>query len=94
MSDPGDLVADVKRGFLVTRFLSYSIPLSRNFTQAAEGFWIEDGKLDHPVRAAAIVAPLQEMLRNVVAVGKDLDANGAVASPTLLVSKMNVSPLI
>jgi len=93
-SDPNDLVADIKRGFLVTRFLSYSIPLSRGFTQAAAGFWIEDGKLDHPVRAAAIVAPLREMLKNVVAVGKDLDSDAPVASPTLLVSKMNVSPLL
>jgi PmbA protein len=93
-SDPNDLVADLKRGLLVTRFLSYSMALSNNFTQAAEGFWIEDGKLSHPVRAAAIVAPMHEMLKNVVAVGKDLDSDAAIASPTLLVSKMNVSPLI
>lgn len=93
-SDPNDLVADIRRGFLVTRFLSYSIPLSRNFTQAAAGFWIEDGKLDHPVRAAAIAAPLREMLKNVVAVGNDLDPDAAIASPTLFISKMNVSPLV
>jgi PmbA protein len=93
-ADPDDILADLKRGLLVTRFLSYSMPLSSNFTQAAEGFWIEDGKLSHPVRAAAIVAPLREMFKNVVAVGKDLDPDAAIASPTLLVSKMNVSPLI
>jgi predicted Zn-dependent protease len=46
------------------------------------------------VRAAAVVAPLQEMLKNVVAVGTDLDHNAAVASPSLLVSKMNVSSLM
>lgn len=93
-ADPKDLVADLKRGFLVTRFLSYSMALASNFTQAAEGIWIEDGKLSHPVRAAAIVAPLHEMLKNIVAVGTDLDPDAAVASPTLLVSKMNISPLI
>jgi PmbA protein len=94
VSDSDDLIADLKRGFLVTRFLSYSIPLASNFTQAAEGFWIEEGKVDHPVRAAAIVAPLRDMLKNVVAVGKDFDSDAAIASPTLLISKMNVSPLI
>lgn len=93
-SDPNDMLADVKRGFLVTRFLSPSMPLSVNFTQAVEGVWIENGKLSFPVRAAAIVAPLREMLENIVAVGIDLDSDTAVASPTLLVNKMNVSSLM
>ena len=93
-SDPDDIVADLKRGFLVTKFLSPSMPLSVNFTQAAEGFWIEDGKVAYPVRAAAIAAPLREMLEGVVAVGNDLDLDAAIASPTLLVNKMNISSLM
>lgn len=90
---PEQIVADIKRGFLATRFLSYSMALSTNFTQAASGFWIEGGKITHPVRAAAVVAPLQDMLKNIVAVGTDLDHSAAVASPSLLVSGMNISPL-
>jgi len=93
-SDPDDIVADLKRGFLVTRFLSPSIPLSLNFSYAAEGFWIEDGKVAYPVRAAAIAAPLREVLEGVVAVGSDLDPDAAIASPTLLVNKMNISSLM
>jgi PmbA protein len=93
-ASPEQIIADVKRGFLVTRFLSYSMALGANFAQAATGFWIEAGKVTHPVRAAAVVAPLQEMLKNVAAVGTDLDHHAAVASPSLLVSRMNVSPLM
>jgi PmbA protein len=93
-ADPKDILADVKRGFLVTRLLSPAMALSVNFTQAAEGFWIEDGKVSYPVRAAAVAAPLRGMLEGIVAVGKDLDPDAAVASPTLLVNKMNVSSLI
>jgi len=93
-ADPKDILADVKRGLLVTRFLSPAMTLSMNFTQAVEGFWIEDGKVSYPVRAAAIAAPLRSMLEGIVAVGKDLDPDAAVASPTLLVNKMNVSSLM
>jgi len=93
-ADPDDMVADLKRGFLVIRFLSPSMPLSTNFTQAATGFWIENGKVAYPVRAAAIAAPLREMLEGVVAVGKDLDLDAAIGSPTLLVNKMNISSLM
>lgn len=93
-SDPQDMLAGIKRGLLVTRFLSPAMPLSVNFTQAVEGSWIEDGKVAYPVRAAAIAAPLREMLENIVAVGNDLDPAAAIASPTLLVSKMNLSSLM
>ena len=93
-ADPKDILADVKRGLLVTRFLSPAMTLSVNFTQAVEGFWIQDGKVSYPVRAAAIAAPMRRMLEGIVAVGKDLDTDAAVASPTLLVNKMNVSSLM
>jgi hypothetical protein len=46
------------------------------------------------VRAAAIAAPLRGMLEGINAVGNDLDTNAALASPTLLVNKMNVSSLM
>jgi len=46
------------------------------------------------VRAAAIAAPLRGMLEGIVAVGKDLDPDALVASPTVLINKMNVSSLI
>src|SRR5215212_422452 len=93
-SEPDDILADIKRGLLVTRFLSPAMTLSVNFTQAVEGYWIEDGKVSYPVRAAAIAAPLRSMLEGIVAVGNDLDPNAAVASPTLLVNKMNISSLM
>jgi len=92
-ASPDDILSGVARGFYVSRFLSHAMPLAANFTQAAEGFWVEGGRLSHPVRAAALAAPLREVLTNVVAVGNDLNPQGAVYSPTLLVSKMNVSPL-
>ena len=93
-SEPKDILAGIKRGLLVTRFLSPAMTLSVNFTQAVEGFWIEDGKMSYPVRAAAIAAPLRGMLEGIVAVGKDLDPDAVVASPTLLINKMNVSSLM
>jgi hypothetical protein len=34
------------------------------------------------------------MLNNIAAVGDDLDRDSPVVSPTLLLSKMNVSPLL
>jgi PmbA protein len=92
-ASPEDLLAGVRQGFYVTRFLSGFISLANNFTQGAAGFWIENGKLSYPVRAATVSAPLREMLNGIEAVGNDLELTGAISSPSLLVGKMNVSPL-
>jgi PmbA protein len=100
--EPGDvspesILADIRQGFYITMFLSPNSqlqPLSANFAQAVAGFWIENGKLTHPVRAATISAPFREMLNKIEAVGSDLDHDAAVISPTMLFGKMNVSPLI
>lgn len=92
-SSPESIIADIRQGFYLTGFLSNRIPISTNFAQGASGFWIENGKLAYPVRGATISAPFKELFHNIVAVGNDLDLTGASASPTLLVSRMNVSPL-
>jgi PmbA protein len=91
------IIADIRQGFYVNMFLSPNSqlqPLSANFVQAATGFWIENGKLTYPVRAATISAPFRDTLNNIAAVGSDLDTDAAVGSPTLLMGKMNVTPLL
>ena len=96
-ASPESILADIRQGFYVTMFVSPNSqlqPLSANFVQAAAGHWIENGKLTHPVRAATISAPFHEMLNKIAAVGSDLDSDGAVISPTLLLGKMNVNPLL
>ena len=87
------IVGDVRRGFYVTKFMSHSVKVVSNWTQAVAGFWIEDGRLAYPVRAAALSMPFEGMFKNIVAVGDDLDDDGSVASPTLMMGKMFVNPL-
>jgi PmbA protein len=96
-ASPESILADVRQGFYVTMFLSPNSqlqPLSANFTQAVAGFWVENGKLTHPVRAATVSAPFRDLLNKIEAVGSDLDRDAAVVSPTLLLGKMNVNPLL
>ncbi|HLG17517.1 MAG TPA: metallopeptidase TldD-related protein [Blastocatellia bacterium] len=90
---PESIIADLRQGFYVTRLISRVMRVGANFTQAATGRWIEGGKLSHAVRAAIISAPLKEMFKNVVACGNDLNHEAALAAPTMLVSKMSISPL-
>jgi len=91
---PDSMVASIRQGFYVTGFLSGVEVIDTNFTQAASGFWIENGKLGYPVRAAAVSSPRLEMLKNIVAVGDDPERLGPITTPSLLVSKMSISPMV
>lgn len=90
---PDSLLADVRQGFYVTKLTSRTMHVGANFTQAATGMWIENGKLTHAVRAAIISAPLKDLFKNIAGCGNDLEHDAALAAPTLLVGRMNLAPL-
>jgi PmbA protein len=90
---PESLLADVRQGFYVTKLTSRTMHVGANFTQAATGMWVENGKLTHAVRAAIISMPLKDLFKNIAGCGNDLEHDAALAAPTLLVGKMNLAPL-
>jgi PmbA protein len=89
---PGEIVAGVTRGLYVTDLIGFGVDLvSGDYSQGAAGQWIENGKLVHPVHEVTIAGNLKQMLRDVDAVGTDLEFRGSSASPTLRIRKMTVS---
>jgi PmbA protein len=89
---PREIVDGVDRGLLVTDLIGFGVDLvSGDYSQGAAGQWIEKGRLVHPVHEVTIAGNLKEMLRDVDAVGTDLEFRGSSASPTLRVRRMTVS---
>jgi PmbA protein len=62
-----------------------------DFSRGASGFWIEDGKLTHPVSEVTISLNIDDLWQRIDAVGNDLDLRAATASPTLRVSSMTIA---
>jgi PmbA protein len=62
-----------------------------DYSRGATGLWIENGQLTHAVEEVTIAGNLAEMLRNVTAIGNDLEFRGAVASPTLRIDGMMIA---
>jgi PmbA protein len=89
---PEEIVGSVERGLYVTDLIGFGVDLvSGDYSQGAAGQWIEKGRFVHPVHEVTIAGNLKEMLRDVDAVGNDLEFRGSSASPTLRVRKMTVS---
>jgi PmbA protein len=53
--------------------------------------WIENGELTHAVEEVTIAGNLGEMLKNITAIGSDLEFRTAIASPTLRIDGMTVA---
>jgi len=89
---PAAILARVDRGFLMDDQGSFGFnSVTGDYSFQAQGHWIEKGEKVHPVEGVTVASTSLDMLRNVAAVGNDLEFDGPVASPTLLIAEMTVS---
>ena len=67
-------------------------PVSGDFSVGAEGLMIRGGALAEPVREMTIASTLQRMLKEVVAIGNDLEwLPGSAAGLTLAIADVSMS---
>lgn len=97
---PGDrtqaeLIADIDRGVLVSGVAGLHSgvnPVSGDFSTGAEGVRISGGELAEPLREFTIASTIQRMLKDVVAVGGDLEwLPMSAAGLTLVIDDVTVS---
>lgn len=87
-----EMIAQTSRGLLVTEMMGFGFnALTGDFSRGAGGFWIEDGRLTHPVSEVTISSNLDAMLKNIDLVGDDLDLKASTASPSFRVKSMTLS---
>jgi PmbA protein len=90
-STPADLIKDIKQGFYVTALMGMGVNgVTGDYSQAASGFWIEDGVLAFPVNEMTIAGNMRDMFRHIAA-GSDLAFEYGFDSPTLRVEEMTVA---
>ena len=88
---PEQLIAGVRDGFYVTELIGFGVNIvTGDYSRGAAGMWIRNGELAFPVSEVTIAGTLQQMLKNLDAVGSDLEFRGSMAAPTLIVGEMTV----
>ncbi|HUX45802.1 MAG TPA: metallopeptidase TldD-related protein [Terracidiphilus sp.] len=89
---PEEILATVPAGLYVTSLMGFGVnTVTGDYSRGATGLWIENGQLTHAVEEVTIAGNLAEMLRNVTAIGNDLDFRGAIAAPTLCIDGMTIA---
>jgi len=90
----GDLIADIREGFLVTELIGHGFnPTSGDWSRGAAGYWIEGGEIAYPVTEVNVSGTLESMLAGIDALGDDLTWFGSMAAPTVRIQGMTLSGL-
>ena len=89
---PEQFLARLDRGLLVTELMGQGVNgVTGDYSRGASGFWVENGVIQYPVHEVTIAGNLKRMYLDIAAVGTDVDARGAIRSPSLLVSEMTIA---
>ncbi|MEQ1438561.1 metalloprotease PmbA [Fontimonas sp. SYSU GA230001] len=86
------LLRRMGRGLLVTELLGHGVNLvTGDYSRGAAGFWVEDGAIAHPVQELTIAGNLAQMLKEIVAVGSDVDPLANVRTGSVLLERMTIA---
>ena len=93
--DLAALMEDVGNGLVITDLAglhSGANPTSGDFSLLSKGYTIENGQRGHAVEQITVAGNFYEVLKNIVAVGSDLDFSGSsIGSPSVDVGTLKVS---
>lgn len=90
-----ELLEEVGEGVLITEFAglhSGASSITGDFSLAAKGFYIKNGKKDFPVEQITVAGNFFDLLKNVVEVGADLKfPMSSVGSPSVRVEGLSIA---
>lgn len=96
LTQPGDdldaMLRKLDRGLFVIELMGQGVNyVTGDYSRGAAGFWVEGGKIVHPVHEVTIAGNLRDMLKGIVAVGADAYTLGSKTIGSVLVERMKVA---
>lgn len=87
-----DMLGRLNTGLFVTELLGQGVNgVTGDYSRGAAGFWVENGRIVHPVHEITIAGNLRDMYRNIVAIGSDIEMRGSKRVGSILVEQMTVA---
>lgn len=80
------------RGLLVTDLLGQGVNLvTGDYSRGAAGYWVEGGRIVHPVEEITIAGNLKDMFRGIVEIGSDALVRNSRRAGSVLIERMTVA---
>ncbi|NDG42538.1 MAG: metalloprotease PmbA [Betaproteobacteria bacterium] len=96
LTQPGDhldeMLRKLGRGLFVTELMGQGVNyVTGDYSRGAAGYWVEGGRIVHPVHEVTIAGNLREMFKQIVAVGADTYTMGGKTVGSMLFERMKVA---
>jgi PmbA protein len=86
------MLREMKRGLLVTELLGQGVnPVTGDYSRGAAGYWVEGGEIAFPVEEITIAGNLQQMFRQIAAIGSDVVVRSGRSTGSILVESMTIA---
>ena len=90
-----DLLNEVKEGVIITEFSGLHAganSITGDFSLAAKGFYIKDGKKDFPIEQITVAGNFLDVLKNIKKIGTDLKFPlSNIGSPSCIVEGLTIA---
>ena len=93
---PGDhldaMLRKLDRGLFVTELMGQGVNyVTGDYSRGASGYWVEGGRIVHPVEEVTIAGNLGEMFKQIAAVGADVYTSGSKTVGSMLIERLKVA---
>jgi PmbA protein len=86
------MLRKLHRGLFVIELMGQGVNgVTGDYSRGAAGFWVEGGRIVHPVHEVTIAGNLREMFKGIVAVGADVYTSGSRSTGSVLIDRMKVA---
>src|ERR1700678_3507894 len=86
------MLARLGTGLLITELMGQGVNgVTGDYSRGAAGFWVETGAIQYPVAEITIAGNLRDMLKDIVAVGDDVDTRGGIRVGSVLIREMTIA---
>jgi PmbA protein len=80
------------RGLFVIELMGQGVNyVTGDYSRGAAGFWVEGGRIVHPVHEVTVAGNLRDMLKGIVAIGADAYTSGNKTVGSVLVERMKIA---
>ncbi|MBI5257410.1 MAG: metalloprotease PmbA [Burkholderiales bacterium] len=96
LTQPGDhleqMLRKLGRGLFVTELMGQGVNyVTGDYSRGAAGYWVEGGRIVHPVHEVTIAGNLREMFGQIAALGADVYTMGGKTVGSMLIERMKVA---
>jgi PmbA protein len=86
------MLKTMPRGLLVTELLGQGVnPVTGDYSRGAAGYWVEGGEIAFPVEEITIAGNLQQMFKQIAAIGSDVVVRSGRSTGSILVENMTIA---